>query len=116
MCWVRWLGQKWRTSIHSSTLTSVLSVTISVTLVISSILVCIYSSGHLTNYQLMIAFNIVHFLMEDILICVIQPIIIILKTKKYLPQLWDNNCQIETDNNDFYAVNPFQVYPMNDLA
>ena len=111
-----WLGQKWNYPLFSTLIDLSSSVTISFTLVLSSMFVCIYSSGHLTNYQMMIVFNIIHFLMEDILICVIQPILIIFKTRKYLPQLWYDNCEMETNNNDFYAVNPFQVYPMNDLS
>ena len=74
-----------------------------------------YSFGLLTNNEMMVVFNILNLLMEDILIGFVQPITIIFKTRTYLPKLWDENCQIETNNNDFFAVNPFQVYPLTDL-
>ena len=95
---------------------SSLSVTVSVTLVASCLNDFLYSLGLLTNRETMIVFNILHLLMEDIVIGFIQPISIIFKTRTYLPKLWDEDCQIETNNNDFFAVNPFQVYPLSDLS
>ena len=90
-------------------------VTISLTLVASVLKDIMFALDYLTHYQAMIIFNIIHFLMEDIVIGVVMPILLIFKTRKYLPKLWDDDCQIETNNNDFYAENPFQVYPMNDI-
>ena len=73
-----------------------------------------FGLGYLTDRQTMLFFNTNQFFMEDIVIGVVLPILIIFKTRKYLPRLWDDDCQIETNNNDFYAVNPFQVHPMTD--
>ena len=92
------------------------SVTVSVTLLASVLNDVFYSLGLLSNNEMMVVFNILHLLMEDILIGFVQPITIIFKTRTYLPKLWDENCQIETNNNDFFAVNPFQVYPLTDLS
>ena len=90
-------------------------MTISVSLLATFLNDVFYSLGLLTNNEMMVVFNILHLLMEDILIGFVQPITIIFKTRTYLPKLWDENCQIETNNNDFFAVNPFQVYPLTDL-
>ena len=46
------------------------------------------------------------FIFGDVLFSFVQPIIIIRKTKKYLPQLWSDSHEVETllfQNNDFYA-------------
>ena len=90
------------------------SVTLSLTLVASFLIHLMFGFGYLTDRQTMLFFNTNQFLMEDIVIGVVLPILIIFKTRKYLPRLWDDDCQIETNNNDFYAENPFQVHPMND--
>ena len=91
-------------------------MTISLTLVASFLNDFMFGLGYLTDRQTMLFFNTNQFLMEDIVIGVILPILIIFKTRKYLPRLWDDDCQIETNNNDFYAENPFQVHPMNDCT
>ena len=54
---------------------------------------------------------ITHFCLNDVLVCVVFPIYIILKTKKYLPRLWNDSSPIINENNDFYAENPAQVSP-----
>ena len=46
------------------------------------------------------------FIFGDVLFSFVHPIIIIIKTKKYLPQLWSDSDEVETmviKNNDFYA-------------
>ena len=46
------------------------------------------------------------FIFGDVLFSFVHPIIIIRKTKKYLPQLWSDTNEVETmaiKNNDFYA-------------
>ena len=37
------------------------------------------------------------------------PVYIILKTRRYLPRLWNVNCPLIIQNNDFYSVNMLQV-------
>ena len=91
-------------------------MTVSATLVASTLNDFFYSLGLLTNKEMMTVFNILHLLMEDVLIGFVMPIAIIFKTRTYLPKLWDEDCQIETNNNDFFAVNPFQVHPLSDLS
>ena len=45
----------------------------------------------------------------DIGVAFIFPIYIIIKTKRYLPKLWDDSQQIIGQNNDFFSINPATV-------
>ena len=48
---------------------------------------------------------LVHFIINDLLLSFVHPTIIILKTKKYLPQLWsDGEDDLDNQNNDFFAL------------
>ena len=55
-----------------------------------------------------ILFNIFD-LSFNIVMCVMFPIYIILKTRRYLPRLWDDASPFILQNNDFYAVRMSQV-------
>ena len=50
-------------------------------------------------------------LITTILLGVVFPIYIILKTRRYLPSLWDENSPTIVQNNDFYAVRMSQLSP-----
>ena len=54
---------------------------------------------------------IISMIVDDIGVAFIFPIYIILKTKRYLPKLWDDSREIIGENNDFYATNPATVAP-----
>ena len=54
-------------------------------------------------------FVIVQFCFHNIVLCFLFPLYIILKTRRYLPRLWDDNSPIILQNNDFYAVRLSQV-------
>ena len=55
--------------------------------------------------------SIMSIIVEDIGVGFIFPIYIILKTKRYLPKLWDDSRQIIAENNDFFSTNPAAVAP-----
>ena len=61
--------------------------------------------------QFIILKAILHLIIDNVFICFVFPIYIILKTKKYFPRMWDDNSQIFKQNNDFFAENPSQVNP-----
>ena len=63
---------------------------------------------HIISVATMMNMNfLVHFIINDLLISFVHPINIILKTRRYLPQLWsDGEDEIDNQNNDFYAM-PF---------
>ena len=50
-------------------------------------------------------------IVDDVGIGFIFPIFLIIKTKRYLPKLWDDSSQIIGENNDFYSTNPATVAP-----
>ena len=50
-------------------------------------------------------------IVDDIGLGFIFPIYIIIKTRRYLPKLWDDSSQIIGGNNDFYSTNPATVAP-----
>ena len=50
-------------------------------------------------------------IIDDIGIGITFPIYIIIKTKRYLPKLWDDSRQIVVENNDFFSINPATVAP-----
>ena len=52
-----------------------------------------------------------HLFLDNLCICSIFPVYIILKTKKYFPRLWDDNSPMLKQNNDFFMENPSQVSP-----
>ena len=62
--------------------------------------------------------SIMTVVVDDIVICFVFPIYIIMKTKRYLPKLWDSSRPIVPGNNDFYSENPSTVgilpQPRND--
>ena len=47
--------------------------------------------------------------LKNILISFLFPIYILLKTRRYLPRLWDDNSPMIVGNNDFYAVRLSQI-------
>ena len=55
--------------------------------------------------------GIISIIVDDIGVAFIFPIYIIMKTKRYLPKLWDDSRQIILENNDFYSSNPTAVAP-----
>ena len=55
--------------------------------------------------------NITSIISDDIGVGFIFPIYIIIKTKRYLPKLWDDSRQIIGENNDFFSTNPATVAP-----
>ena len=55
--------------------------------------------------------NITSIISDDIGVGFIFPIYIIIKTKRYLPKLWDDSREIIGENNDFFATNPARVAP-----
>ena len=50
-------------------------------------------------------------IVDDIGLGFIFPIYIIIKTRRYLPKLWDDSSQIIGENNDFFSTNPASVAP-----
>ena len=52
-------------------------------------------------------------IVDDIGVGFIFPVYIIIKTKRYLPKLWDTSRQIILENNDFYSSNPTAVVPIS---
>ena len=55
--------------------------------------------------------NITSLIFDDIGVGFIFPIYIIIKTKRYLPKLWDDSREIIGENNDFFATNSATVAP-----
>ena len=55
--------------------------------------------------------NFFEFFMFDIIISFVFPIYIILKTRRYLPRLWNDNSPLILQNNDFYAVRLSPISP-----
>ena len=60
--------------------------------------------------------NVVQFVFTNILIALIFPMYIILKTRRYLPRLWSDQAPIILQNNDFYAVRLSQVNQELEMA
>ena len=60
--------------------------------------------------------NMINFFIMDIVICVGFPIYITLKTRTYLPTLWDDDAPLILQNNDFYAERLSQVSPQSEIA
>ena len=91
--------------------TQILFASISVQFFIISLTYILFYFLIITQEQFIILKAILHFLIENLFNCFVFPVYIILKTKKYLPRLWDDNSPILQQNNDFFAENPSQVGP-----
>ena len=55
--------------------------------------------------------NLFQLCMNSLVISLIFPVYVILKTRRYLPRLWSEEAPIILQNNDFYAVRLSQVSP-----
>ena len=62
-------------------------------------------SSEVTNYLV----NVTQMLLTSLCMSIIFPVYIILKTRRYLPKLWDRDSPIIVKNNDFYAERLSQV-------
>ena len=54
---------------------------------------------------------LISIIVDDIGVGFMFPIYLIMKTKRYLPKLWDDSRQIIVENNDFFSINPAAVAP-----
>ena len=55
--------------------------------------------------------SLISMIVDDIGVGFFFPIYLIMKTKRYLPKLWDDSRQIIVENNDFFSINPAAVAP-----
>ena len=55
--------------------------------------------------------SLTQMLLTNILLSLVFPVYIILKTRRYLPSLWDDKFPLIVQNNDFYAVRLCQISP-----
>ena len=53
--------------------------------------------------------NLLQLVINNVVICLIFPVYVILKTRRYLPRLWSDDSPLILENNDFYAVRLSQV-------
>ena len=75
------------------------------------VLVSVFYFDFLTLELFAFWISFFEFLMFNIIISFVFPIYIILKTRRYLPRLWDDNSPLILQNNDFYAVRLSQISP-----
>ena len=67
----------------------------------------------LISWQLTLSLsNWIQVVFNLLVLALIFPVYIILKTRRYLPKLWDDNAPVIVQNNDFYAVRLNQVSPV----
>ena len=78
--------------------------------VISFISILSYFLG-ISHDQFIFLKVILHFFIDNVFICFIFPIYIILKTKKYFPRMWNDNSQLLHQNNDSLQKIPLRSIP-----
>ena len=68
---------------------------------------------HIISVATMMNMNfLVHFIINDLLVSFVHPTIIILKTRRYLPELWSDGLDDrDHQNNDFFAMS---AMPLNE--
>ena len=54
--------------------------------------------------------------LNDVFLGLVFPLYIILKTRRYLPKLWNDDCQHVQENNDFYAQSPDENQEDQDIV
>ena len=65
----------------------------------------------LSRDNLILFTNLFQLCMNNLVISLIFPVYVILKTRRYLPRLWSEDAPVILQNNDFYAVRLSQVSP-----
>ena len=89
--------------------TEILCLISNIHILIQGIIRSLLFSGVLSWQLTVLLNNIVQFVYTNILIALIFPIYIILKTRRYLPRLWCDESPIILQNNDFFALRLSQV-------
>lgn len=59
---------------------------------------------------------ILNVFLNDIFLSLVFPVYIIMKTRRYLPKLWNDNCLHVPQNNDFYAKSPDENEEDHDIV
>ena len=70
----------------------------------------------ISSKDLFLVASIFQMIMPNIVMSFMFPVYIILKTRRYLPRLWNDNSPIIIGNNDFYASRLSQISPHVDTA
>ena len=78
---------------------------------INSFLYYMFFLGVLPRDSLVFLTNLTQMLITNITLGVVFPTYIILKTRRYLPKLWNDDCPLILQNNDFYSVRINQISP-----
>ena len=65
----------------------------------------------LSREYFILCLNLNQVIVNNVVICLIFPVYVILKTRRYLPRLWSDDSPLILENNDFYAVRLSQVSP-----
>ena len=91
--------------------TQILFVSIIIQFFVISVIHILFHFLLISHDQFVIQKAILHLIIDNLFICFVFPIYIILKTKKYFPRMWDDKAQMLPKNNDFYAENPSHVSP-----
>ena len=89
--------------------TLILFSLISGSCMIMLILVLSFQLDILSFENVNLATCIISLILDDIVVGFIFPIYIIIKTKRYLPKLWDDSRPLVGGNNDFFSTNPATV-------
>ena len=63
----------------------------------------------LSRENFIMCLNLFQLVINNVVICLIFPVYVILKTRRYLPRLWSDDSPLILENNDFYAVRLSQV-------
>ena len=63
----------------------------------------------LSREYFILCVNLFQVIVNNVVICLIFPVYVILKTRRYLPRLWSDDSPLILENNDFYAVRLSQV-------
>ena len=91
--------------------TKILFVSTIIQFLVLSVISILFYFLFISYDQFIILRAILHLIIDNVFICFVFPLYIILKTKKYFPRMWDDNSQIFQQNNDFFAENPSQISP-----
>ena len=60
--------------------------------------------------------TILNVCLNDVFLGLVFPLYIIMKTRRYLPKLWNDDCQHVQQNNDFYAQSPDESQEDHDIV
>ena len=96
--------------------TCILLLSLSIRFVLAKLIFFLHLQDYFSFQVSHMARIILNVCLNDIFLGLVFPVYIIMKTRRYLPKLWNDACQHIPQNNDFYAQSPGENQEVHDIV